>query len=47
MIQRFIPCYEMKSSGLSVGPTCGSNIIQSSLNLPDKRDALIIDIKVS
>lgn len=36
-----------KGSGLSVGLTCGSNIIQSSLNLPDKKVQMTIDIKVS
>ena len=33
-IQRFIPCYEMKSSGLNVGLTWGSPF-WSSLNLPE------------
>ncbi|MDQ4057064.1 MAG: hypothetical protein M3156_06565 [Thermoproteota archaeon] len=34
-IQRFIPCYEMKSSGPNVGLTWGSILFWSSLNLPE------------
>jgi hypothetical protein len=38
MIQRFITRYEMKSSGLDVGLTCGSIVIHSVLaNLPDNK----------
>lgn len=48
-IQRFIPRREMKSSGLRiVGLACGYYYpYQSSLNLPDKHEELLFNIKPS